>query len=56
MRHDTIQMRTAVQMFIDFLLEHREELEKAIEEKKQQEVQQEQKNDKAESSSNTIAS
>ncbi|MEM7127025.1 MAG: hypothetical protein AAF702_11895 [Chloroflexota bacterium] len=38
MYNDTIRMRTAVQMFIDFLLEHREELEKGITEKHRQEA------------------
>lgn len=32
MQNDTIQVRTAVQMFIDFLWEHREVLQAAIEE------------------------
>lgn len=36
MHNDSIQMRIAVQMFIDFLLEHREQLQKAIDEQKLQ--------------------
>ena len=38
MQNDTIQMQTAVQMFIDFLLEHREELEKQMKEQHRREA------------------
>lgn len=30
MQHESIQLRTAVQMFIDFLWEHREQLEQEM--------------------------
>lgn len=30
MKHDSIQIRTAVRMLIDFLLEHREQLEQKM--------------------------
>lgn len=40
MQHDSVQLRSAVQMFIDLLLEHREQLEPHIEERHRVEARQ----------------
>ena len=40
MKHDSIQIRTAVRMLIDFLLEHREELEQKMNAQQREEAKQ----------------
>lgn len=40
MKHHSIQVRTAVRMLIDFLLEHREQLEQKMNAQQQEEAKQ----------------